>query len=101
MPCSIDRTPARRAALMPSLAWAWAITQRPAAVVGRGQDAARGRDLDHVGAGPDQLADLAAHGLRPVDLAVGHARVDRPEVELLPRRVPAVAVPAGLGEQGQ
>jgi hypothetical protein len=38
-----------------------------ARVVGGGQHAAAGRHLDHVGAGPDQLADLAPHGLGPVD----------------------------------
>ena len=32
MPCSIERIPLRIAALIPSVAWAWAITNRPAAV---------------------------------------------------------------------
>src|SRR4029450_12634348 len=109
MPCSMDRTPARTAALIPSLPWAWAITQRPAAAAsvtrtassssrkwawrgssGRGQDPAAGRDLDDVGPGPDQLADLAAHGLGPVDQAVGHARADRPEGGRPPGREPEV-----------
>ncbi len=32
MPCSIERMPLRIAALIPSVAWAWAITNLPAAV---------------------------------------------------------------------
>ena len=32
MPCSMERTPLRSAALMPAAAWAWAITWMPAAV---------------------------------------------------------------------
>src|SRR5215211_4347650 len=118
MPCSIDRTPARRAALMPSAAWAWAITQRPAAAasVTRAVSSSsrkwawRGSSVGDrtpplvatlmtSAPGPDQLADLAPHGLGPVDQAVGHARVDRPELDRLPRREPAVAVAAGLAEQ--
>jgi len=38
-----------------------------AGVVGGGEDAAAGGDLDDVGPGPDQLAHLAPHGLGPVD----------------------------------
>ena len=86
MPCSIERMPARTAFLMPSAPWAWAITQMPgrgrllderleldrpevgvARVVARREHAAAGRDLDHVGAHPDELADLAPDLVRTVD----------------------------------
>src|SRR4029450_12449649 len=139
MPCSMERTPARTAALMPSLPWAWAITQRPAAaasVTGADRSSSRkwawrgssvgdrtpplvatlmtsapartsSRTLRRMASGPSTRPSGVAggagraHARGPADQAVGHAGVDRPEVELLSGREPAVAVAAGLGQQGQ
>jgi len=61
-------------------------------IFGGGEHAAAGGHLDDVGAGADQLADLAPQRLGPVDQAVGHAGVVRPEADLLAgREPPAIA----------
>jgi hypothetical protein len=57
---------------------------RVARIVARRQDAARGGDLDHVGAHAVQLADLAAHLVGPVDDARRLARMRRHERDLGP-----------------
>src|SRR5215211_480102 len=61
MPCSIDRIPARTAALMPSAAWAWAMTQRPAAAA---EETALGRRVVVKLLPPDLVAGLSAERFR-------------------------------------
>ena len=68
-----------------------------ARIVARRHDPARRADLDLVGAGPDELADLPAHLVGPVHDARGMARpVGRRAV--VAGRQPAVGVAAGLGQ---
>src|SRR3954468_9652283 len=124
MPCSIERIPARTAALMPAVLCACAITATPAAsasstrtsssaggecggggaegrvlrVVAGGEDAAAGGHLEHVGAGAQQLPDGAAHLVRPVDDRPRPAGVRLQVRHLRAADVPAVAVATGLAQ---
>ena len=71
---------------------------RVARVVARAQHTTGGRHLDHVGAGPDELADPLAHLVRPVHEPAGPTRVGDEEGGVGPADAPVVAVPAGLAE---
>ena len=66
------------------------------------EHATAGADLDHVGTGTDQLADLLAHLLGPVDDVVRLARmVDADDARhVRAARLPRVAVATGLAEDG-
>ena len=66
-------------------------------VAGR-EDATRGRDLDDVRAHPMQLADLAPDLVGPVHDARRPARMRTHERDDAARRIPVVAVTAGLAE---
>jgi hypothetical protein len=68
-------------------------------VVAGGQHAARGADLDHVGARADQLPHAAAHLVGPVDDHRGPAGVGLQQRDRAATGAPAVGVPAGLAEQ--
>ena len=72
---------------------------RVAGVVSRGEHSAARRHLDHVGAVTDELADLPAHFLRPVDDRVGRPRIRRTQPpDVLAEGHPLVTVPACLGQ---
>jgi hypothetical protein len=66
--------------------------------VERGHDASRRRDLDHLRARSDHLADAAAHTLRPVDDRARAAGVLGEELDPSAGGHPAVAVAAGLAQ---
>ena len=72
-----------------------------ARIVARREDAAARRDLDDVGPHPDELTDLAAGLVRPVDEPGWPARVADHERDLRPGRIPVVAVAAGLGQHDE
>ena len=68
-------------------------------IVARRDHTARCTNLDHVGARPDQLADLLAHLVRTIDDVVGTARVlVHHSWHVCATHFPAVAVATGLGE---
>ena len=72
---------------------------RVAGVVSRGEHSAAGRHLDHVGAVTDELADLPAHFLGPVDDRVGRPRIRRAQPpDVLAEGHPLITVPARLGQ---
>ena len=95
-PCSIDRTPARMATLMPSVPWAWAATNTPwraasstaASTIGVSSSTNPGSvprvrtapvtiSLMTVGAAADERADPLAHLGRRADDAEAQVRRER------------------------